>query len=208
MKTILLISARTISYWFIGVILFLFIVNFIEFPKDKIKNSDNLVNKIENKIQDPKKIVLDSINPTYKIESNIKNIIDYFVFFEYILDNTNKVIPMFYILMFLTFILQITLLALSNYYEFLIQFFSEKKLDNIFLYSSEFSVNVPTILGVMGTIFSFGIVVSSSSDVSNISTIFKANFANSALTTIIGGMIYILNLYINIFITKNLSIQK
>jgi len=58
---------------------------------------------------------------------------------------------------------------------------------------------------VIGTIFAFGMVVSNLADMSSLGMVFKENFANAALTTIIGGSVYVLNLFINIFIAKNLS---
>ena len=96
----------------------------------------------------------------------------------------------------------------SNYYKELIEIFGEKKIDSLFLYTSEWTINAPPVLGVVGTIFSFGMVVSNISDISSLSTLFKENFANAALTTIIGGTVYVLNLCVNIFVAKNLAIKK
>jgi len=107
-----------------------------------------------------------------------------------------------------TFLIQSMLLALSNYYKELVEYFTEKKVDNLFIYTSEWTINAPPVLGVVGTIFSFGIVVSNMSDMSGLTTLFKENFADAALTTILGGIVYVLNLLVNIFVVKNLSITK
>jgi len=87
----------------------------------------------------------------------------------------------------------------------LLKIYSEKKLDTIFLYGSEWTINAPPVLGVVGTIFSFGMVVGNLADISSLSTVFKDNFPNAALTTILGGSVYVINLFINILIAKNLS---
>jgi hypothetical protein len=131
-----------------------------------------------------------------------------FIFFDYLFKNNNKVIPIIYLLILVTFLIQATLLAWSNYYKELIEIFGEKKIDSLFLYTSEWTINAPPVLGVVGTIFSFGMVVSNISDISSLSTLFKENFANAALTTIIGGTVYVLNLCVNIFVAKNLAIKK
>jgi len=149
---------------------------------------------------------LNSSSSEFVILSEINsNYLPKFIFFDYISQKENSVISSIYILTFITFLTQIVLLSLSNYYKELSDFFSEKTLDSIFLYASEWAINAPPVLGVVGTIFSFGIVVSNLSDPSSLGTVFKENFANAALTTIIGGSVYVLNLFLNIFIAKNLS---
>jgi len=208
MNPIVSIGVRSIIYWLIGTTIFLFVINFIQFPIAKLPQTDSLSQAISYEMANPKEMVLAQIRPSIEKAVSLEDTPSYFIFFDYVLENTNLVIPAFYLLMFISFILQVTLLAWSHYYLYLHTFVSKKQLDNIFLYSSEFAVNAPTVLGVMGTIFSFGVVVSMSADLANLSTMFKENFANSALTTIIGGMVYIMNLYLNIFISKNLAIVK
>jgi hypothetical protein len=202
------IGLRTLLYWLIGTIVFLFIVNFIQFPNTEIIDNKTVIESINKETKTAKELVLSQINPSEKKIVVNEQTSSYFVFFDYVLNNNNLVIPAFYILMLLSFLLQVTLLAWSYYYSSLLEMFSQRKLEHIFLYSSEFAVNAPTVIGVMGTIFSFGMIVSLSGDIANLSSLFKENFANSALTTIIGAMVYVLNLYLNIFISKNLSIEK
>ena len=200
-KTISRVSLRTILYIFIGSFLFLYFINFVQFPAT-INMSD-----LENSILDLNSIFdLNSSSSEFVILSEINsNYLAEFIFFDYISQKENSVISSIYILTFITFLTQIVLLSLSNYYKELSDFFSEKTLDSIFLYASEWAINAPPVLGVVGTIFSFGIVVSSLSDPSSLGTVFKENFANAALTTIIGGSVYVLNLFLNILIAKNLS---
>lgn len=200
-KTISRVSLRTILYIFIGSFLFLYFINFVQFPAT-INMSD-----LENSILDLNSIFdLNSSSSEFVILSEINsNYLAEFIFFDYISQKENSVISSIYILTFITFLTQIVLLSLSNYYKELSDFFSEKTLDSIFLYASEWAINAPPVLGVVGTIFSFGIVVSNLSDPSSLGTVFKENFANAALTTIIGGSVYVLNLFLNIFIAKNLS---
>lgn len=227
-KNMFKLLLRTIVYLAIGVFVFLELINFIQFPTVKfipIKEAFNLdveakeVNqtltnlnvyeeyKIKTELSEKLNLNREEnlTLPIKKENTLIENLINRYVFFEYIFKNNNTVIPFLYLLTMLTFLVQMILLSWSNYYDFILNFFNEKKLDSIFLYSSEWAINAPPVLGVIGTIFAFGMVVSNLSDLSSLSTVFKENFANAALTTIIGGSVYVLNLFINIFIAKNLS---
>ena len=202
------IIIRTGLYLAIAMIVFLNIVNLMQFPKSEspVERAEK-IELVEQKIniRDDKKVILSEIINTKEKGSKVEDATKSFIFFDYVLENNNIVIPLIYLMTLLTFLLQAVLLSLSNYYKELTQFIDEKKLDAIFLYSSEWAINAPPVLGVVGTIFSFGMVVSNLSDMSSLSTVFKDNFANAALTTIIGGSIYVLNLLTNIFIAKNLS---
>jgi len=205
------ISMRVVLYLLISLFLFLNFVNLVQFPKSESLLEQNAkVEKIGAYVAtiNMKEVVLADIKGVKKefnFSKTAKNFSQQFVFFDYLFKNNNVVIPLIYILTMITFLLQAILLALSNYYEFLTKYISEKKLDNLFLYSSEWAVNAPPVLGVVGTIFSFGMVVSNMADMSSLSTVFKENFSNAALTTILGGSMYVLNLLINIFIAKNLA---
>ena len=202
------IIIRTGLYLAIAMIVFLNIVNLMQFPKsESLVERAEKIELVEQKINtiDDKEVILSEIINTKEKNSEVENASKSFIFFDYVLENNNIVIPLIYLMTLLTFLLQAVLLSLSNYYKELTQFIDEKKLDAIFLYSSEWAINAPPVLGVVGTIFSFGMVVSNLSDMSSLSTVFKDNFANAALTTIIGGSIYVLNLLTNIFIAKNLS---
>lgn len=229
MKTdILKFLLRTVVYLILGVFIFLELINFVQFPKVKyvpVKEAFDInteiaeMNQTLNFLEVYKEYKIDLEiseklhlkNESELIISEAKNIrileglMNRYIFFDYILKNNNSVIPLLYLLTMLTFLLQTILLAWSNYYGLLLNFFNEKKLDSIFLYSSEWAINAPPVLGVVGTIFAFGMVVGNLSDMSSLSTVFKENFANAALTTIIGGSVYVLNLFLNIFIAKNLS---
>ena len=200
-KIISRVSLRTILYTIIGSFLFLSFINFVQFPTHV--NFTELENSIATIDSSSEFAVLSEINSHWY--SNLVGSFPDFIFFDYISQKENVVISSIYILTFITFLTQIVLLSLSNYYKELSEFFSEKTLDSLFLYASEWAINAPPVLGVVGTIFSFGIVVSNISDMSSLSTVFKENFANAALTTIIGGSVYVLNLFLNIFIAKNLS---
>jgi len=200
-KTVSRVSLRTALYIFIGSFIFLSFINFVQFPAH-IDMAD-IEHNIATIDSSSELVVLSEINHSWF--SDLTAYFPKFIFFDYISQKGNMVISSIYILTFITFLTQIVLLSLSNYYKELSEFFSEKTLDSLFLYASEWAINAPPVLGVVGTIFSFGIVVSNISDMSSLSTVFKENFANAALTTIIGGSVYVLNLFINIFIAKNLS---
>ena len=227
-KNMFKLILRTIVYLAVGVFVFLELINFIQFPVVKnmpVEQVFSLDKEAEEMNQTltylkvyeehaintelSKKLHLNSeINVTafeHKGFHVLENLMNKYIFFDYIFKNNNTVIPLLYLLSMLTFLVQVILLSWSSHYSFLLNFFKEKKLDSIFLYSSEWAVNAPPVLGVIGTIFAFGMVVSNLADMSSLGMVFKENFANAALTTIIGGSVYVLNLFINIFIAKNLS---
>ncbi len=216
MKEYFLLISRSVAYLVIGSLIFFELVNLVQF-KSQSKASVKHATTISQDLNKFKKIEKQSIdnqleqdlhikvndkkaenNKTTKKESR-------FVFFKYVFDNNSIVIPILYVLIYLAFLIELLMLSLSSSYKQLLSFFSEKKLDNIFLYSSQWASNAPTVLGVIGTIYSFGLVVGSLSDTSSLAVVFKENFANAAQTTILGGMVYVVNLFINIFITKNLT---
>ncbi len=194
------LSLRTLLYVAIGCLLFLYFINFIQFPNSI--DSDTLEKSLNSIDTTSEQAILNEINSHWY---SITNYFPHFIFFDYLSQKNSSVISTIYLLTFFSFLTQVILLSLSNYYYELREFLSEKKLDSLFLYASEWAINAPPVLGVVGTIFSFGIVVSNISDMSSLSTVFKENFANAALTTIIGGSVYVLNLFLNIFIAKNLS---
>lgn len=201
---------RVFLYLFIAVVVFLTFVNFIQFPNTSETTNKTTLQEKVMKIENNREVkVLNEMNPNKKWDSSL--VIEWkkeFLFLEYISKEKSQVLPMIYLLIMLTFLIQSMLLALSNYYTSLVHYLGEKKVDNLFMYMSEWTVNSPPVLGVVGTIFSFGIVVSNMSDISALTTLFKENFADAALTTIIGGMVYVFNLFLNIFIVKNLSIEN
>jgi hypothetical protein len=220
---------RTVIYLLVGVVFFLEMVNFMKFPiikgdpttintafnidtieQNTTKELASLQKIINNQIKHElyKKFDIDG-NSSHKCNSKKENqqlfLVDRYIFFEYVFKNNNSVIPLIYLLTLVAFLVQVTLFAWSFYYVELLKIYSEKKLDTIFLYGSEWTINAPPVLGVVGTIFSFGMVVGNLADISSLSTVFKDNFPNAALTTILGGSVYVINLFINILIAKNLS---
>ncbi len=72
----------------------------------------------------------------------------------------------------------------------------------------DFNINLPPLLGVIGTIFSFTYFISYGESSDEILTLFKENFNSAALTTIIGGITYMFNLFIlaiDEYLNKHLS---
>ncbi|CAA6804406.1 MAG: Unknown protein [uncultured Sulfurovum sp.] len=75
----------------------------------------------------------------------------------------------------------------------------------------DFNINLPPLLGVIGTIFSFTYFISYGDSSKEILTLFKENFNSAALTTIIGGITYMFNLFIlaiDEYLNKYSSINK
>jgi len=226
------IAIRTIVYLSISIIFFLELVNIVQFVKidnkttvsvDKVFNLKEEEKKISDQISQMQNILITAtLQKQFNLQKEDKSVVENneyqyslletiksrYIFFDYLLKNNNKVIPLIYLIVLITFLLQVILLSLSNSYQMLNNYLTEKKLDSIFLYSSEWAVNAPPVLGVIGTIYAFSMVVGNLQDMSSLSTVFKDNFSNAALTTIIGGSVYCLNLMINIFIAKNLALEK
>ena len=67
---------------------------------------------------------------------------------------------------------------------------------------SDWAINTPPIIGVLGTIISFSILVAQSGDIQES---FSKSFFDAALTTIAGGLIYSINLFLKIFIFKHMK---
>lgn len=79
-----------------------------------------------------------------------------------------------------------------------------KSSNKIAFYISEFNLNAPATLGILGTILSFAIVASMSKD-GNIQALFLANFFNAVITTALGVTVYIINLFLNIYIAPRIN---
>lgn len=70
----------------------------------------------------------------------------------------------------------------------------------------EWNINVPPILGVVGTIYSFASFTLIAEQQKGLFDIFKSNFYDAATTTVIGGSFYVINFAIAIWISS--KIQK
>ena len=69
---------------------------------------------------------------------------------------------------------------------------------------ADWAINSAPLLGVLGTIASF-VVVISHSDSQDMQQVFKDNFSIAAITTILGGFIYIVNLFFLFLINQYFS---
>jgi hypothetical protein len=132
-------------------------------------------------------MILDNHN-----KSNVKkkSTVDKKNFIENIVSE-HFLINLIYFLLFLSFNFQFTLLL--N-----IKKFNELKKIHYY-YISDWAINSAPILGVLGTVISFALLVGDA-QTDDIQEIFKDSFFNAAITTILGGGIYIINLFFNIFI--------
>lgn len=106
------------------------------------------------------------------------------------------IIYFIYFLLSLSLSFQVTLLIVDK---------SVKNNNNLnYAYISDWSINSAPILGVLGTVVSFSLLVGSSSN-GDIQEVFRDSFFSAAITTILGGFIYILNLFLNVFIQNDNS---
>jgi len=115
-------------------------------------------------------------------------------FIEYILD-TNFMIVFIYIMLIIALNFQFSILLYIRYKK-------TKEIDNVFFDVSDWAINTPPIIGVLGTIISFSILVAQSGDIQES---FSKSFFDAALTTIAGGLIYSINLFLKIFIFKHMK---
>ena len=92
------------------------------------------------------------------------------------------------------------LLAMALNSQLTLYFYSKNKnniLSKSCFYISDWSINSAPILGVLGTITAFSILMANSQG-EDITKLFGQSFFDSAITTLLGGFIYVFNLYLNI----------
>lgn len=80
-------------------------------------------------------------------------------------------------------------------------FWEKEKISIYFFHLSDWAINSPPILGVLGTITSFAMLMNSD----DIQKVFADNFFNAAITTIIGGVFYTINLFLKIRILPRIK---
>jgi hypothetical protein len=99
------------------------------------------------------------------------------------------------------------LLWLSLFYQIFLFFTSlnnKEKLTDKHFYWSDWCINSAPMLGVLGTILSFALLVSKSNG-NNLHEMFNKYFFDAAITTIIGGSIYVINLALAIKIIPKID---
>lgn len=146
---------------------------------------------IQKDINETKARLMDTNHSMEK--ENSQNI----TFLEYVFD-TNYMIIFIYMLLILAVNFPISTVLY-------IKFGKIDKLDNVFFDITDWSINTPPILGVLGTIIAFALLVAQGG---NIQDAFSRAFFDAALTTIAGGLIYTLNLALKIYIFKYMSLKE
>lgn len=76
-------------------------------------------------------------------------------------------------------------------------FSKDRELNQVHFHFSDWAINAPPILGVLGTIISFSLMVSDSKG-GNIQEVFNLYFFDAAITTILGGFVYVLNMLLKV----------
>jgi hypothetical protein len=72
-----------------------------------------------------------------------------------------------------------------------------KKIDRMMFYLSDWAINTPPILGVLANLISFALLLSKDG---NIQDFFGSYFYEAVITTLIGGLFYIINLGLAVII--------
>jgi len=96
---------------------------------------------------------------------------------------SKSLINIIYFLLILTLIVQL--------YLFIHTFFFNVQMEKEMFHLSDWAINAPPILGVLGTVVAFSLLVGQGGDIQDA---FSDSFFDAAKTTIIGGFIYTLNL--------------
>jgi len=104
-------------------------------------------------------------------------------------DENNALIETIYLLMILTLNVQLSI--------FIYAYSEKEQIDKAFFHLSDWAINSPPMLGVLGTILSFALLVGNMDD-GNILDVFTKSFFDAAITTIIGGLIYVFNLLLKV----------
>lgn len=140
---------------------------------------------------------LSSFDCLNKLEENAKNESDdslSFVSIDLLRDQLagGFIFDLIYALLFSCLFVQIYLLLYA---------IRKKKIHVKYFTLADWAINSAPLLGVLGTIASFVVVVSPS-EMQDMQQVFKDNFATAAITTILGGFIYIINLFFLFFINQ------
>lgn len=75
--------------------------------------------------------------------------------------------------------------------------------------AARWAIDAPPILGVVGTLYAFSVAatVGASGSALRLSEVFRASFEDAVLTTMIGGLIYVINLALNILKESNVKVS-
>ena len=104
-------------------------------------------------------------------------------------DKNNYLINTIYLLM---------IIALNTQLAIFVYAYREKeKITETYFHLSDWAINSPPMLGVLGTIISFALLVGTMKE-GNIQDVFTKSFFDAAITTIIGGLIYVFNLLLKV----------
>jgi len=90
------------------------------------------------------------------------------------------------------------IMALNTQLAIFVYVYREKeKVSEIYFHLSDWAINSPPMLGVLGTIISFALLVGTMKE-GNIQDVFTKSFFDAAITTIIGGLIYVFNMLLKV----------
>ncbi len=95
-------------------------------------------------------------------------------------------------------------LLLTLWIQLFIAFVVKDRLSNKQETLIEWNINVPPILGVVGTIYSFASFTLVAEQQKGLFDIFKNNFYDAATTTVIGGSFYVINFAIAVWIASKI----
>jgi len=157
------------------------------YNSDTINYNDAVNKELENRKKEVKKIHKKKIEKDYGLTDLVNEVLD-----------SNYLILTIYFLLILALNAQFSMFLLTVFKRDII-------FDEVFSDISDWAINSAPILGVMGTIISFAILVSLGGDIQES---FSKYFFDAAITTILGGMIYVLNLFWKIQIFTHIKFSR
>lgn len=164
-------------------------------------NKPNDITKINNCFSKHNKQNIITVNKQEEILPNKISLI-----FSYLYDS-RTFIKFIYTLQIVAIWIQITLLLMSSIFKdvqkhLFIKWGGKNRLEEVMFHCSEWAVNSPPVLGIIGNVYSLAIFISGSKT-QNLAEVFVKNFYDAAITTIVGGIFYVINLFINIRIINH-----
>ena len=157
------------------------------YNSDTINYNDAVNKELENRKKEVKKIHKKKIEKDYGLTDLVNEVLD-----------SNYLILTIYFLLILALNAQFSMFLLTVFKRDII-------FDEVFSDIADWAINSAPILGVMGTIVSFAILVSLGGDIQES---FSKYFFDAAITTILGGMIYVLNLFWKIQIFTHIKFSR
>lgn len=136
-------------------------------------------------------------NPNYREMFNCYDFIENRNIGFYDEIKNNLLVYLIYVLLFINLWVSVFIYIDLKYFD--------RKVNVFDYYLIDWSVKTAPLLGILGTVISLAIVVNGNES-GDLKKLFVENFKNAALTTILGGFIYIINLKLSNYINTKIDL--